>query len=249
MMSEVYAKSWRTATPLRAAAMAAFFASSPALICMLMMGGQITKDRTNIPLRCSLLPISGRARVGHSLPSPKTKEMQLPVDTKPGGRTGMGLAPALKSLSDRTSFDAIHDPLALLQSLAGDFAPNMPRIFPGEWAWAALTMPRATRKIWFAVLSVLQDLPEDCTHLRRNLLLLDLGLLLRLRFGNLAELMRRMVTRLIPHPLPRGQYDEPAHFFLENASRIARSERQTEEIDRMDLSEFLDFRREQPAKG
>ena len=173
----------------------------------------------------------------------------MPVDTKPGGPTGKRLAPALTSLTDLTTFESTSDPLALLQSLAGDFAPDMARIFPGEWAWAALAMPSATRQIWFAVLSGMQDLPKDCTHLRRNLLLLDLGLMLRLRFGNLAEPMRGMVTRLIPHPLPRGHYDELAHFFSEDASRIARSESQTEEIDTMDLSEFLDFRREQLAKA
>lgn len=121
----------------------------------------------------------------------------------------------------------------------------MARIFPGEWAWAALAMPRATRQIWFAVLSGLQDLPEDCTHLRRNLLLLDLGLILRLRFGSLAEPIRGMVTRILHHPLRRCHYDELAQMFAEDASLIAWSDTQTAEIDTMELSEFLDFRMEQ----
>ena len=167
----------------------------------------------------------------------------MPIDTNTRGLIGNCRAPALKSLSDLGTFDVTSDPLALLQSAAGDFAPDMARIFPGEWAWAALAMPRATRQIWFAVLSGLQDLPEDCTQLRRNLLLLDLGLMLRLRFGSLAEPMRGILTRLIPHPLPRGHYDEVARMLEDDASLIAWYEGQTKEIDTLELSDILDYRK------
>jgi hypothetical protein len=40
------------------------------------------------------------------------------------------LAPALQSLCDLCTFRRETDPLALLQSTAGDFAPDMARIFP-----------------------------------------------------------------------------------------------------------------------
>ena len=168
----------------------------------------------------------------------------MPVDTNAPRLAGKGLAPALKSLSDLATFEATSDPLALLQSAAGDFAPDMARIFPGEWASAVLAMPRDTRQIWFAVLSGLQDLPEDCTQLRRNLLLLDLGLMLRLRFGRLAEPMRGIVTRLIPHPLPRGHYDEVARMLEDDASLIAWYDGQTKEIDTLELSDIMDYRKE-----
>lgn len=171
------------------------------------------------------------------------------VDTTTRRLTGNYLAPALKSLSDLGTFDATTDPLVLLQSVAGDFAPDMARIFPGEWAWAALAMPGATRQVWFAVLSGMQDLPKDCTRLRRNLLLLDLGLMLRLRFGGLAEPMRGIVTRLIPHPLPRGHYDEAARMLEEDVSLIAWYAGQTKEVDTLELSEILDYRKELRGEG
>lgn len=168
----------------------------------------------------------------------------MPIDTNVRGPAGKIVAPALKLLSDLTTFDSTTDPLALLKSIAGDFAPDMVRIFPGDWAWAALAMPRASRQIWFAVLSGLPDLPEDCRHLRRNLLLLDLSLMLRLRFGGLAEPMRGIVTRLVPHPLPRGHYNEVARMLEEDLSLIAWYEGQTKEIDTLELSEILDYRKE-----
>ena len=168
----------------------------------------------------------------------------MPVDTNASRLTGKRLAPALQSLSDLGTFDVSSDPMALLQSAAGDFAQDMARIFPGEWAWAALAVPRATRQIWFSVLSGLPDLPDDCTHLRRNLLLLDLGLMLRLRFGGLAESMRGIVTRLIPHPLPRRHYNEVVRMLEEDISLIAWYEGQTKDIDTLELSEILDYRKE-----
>lgn len=173
----------------------------------------------------------------------------MPVVTNARGLVGKGLAPALRSLSDICTFDVTSDPLVLLQSLAGDFAPDMARIFPGGWAWAALAMPPATRQIWFAVLSGLPDQPRDCTHLRRNLLLLDLGLMLRLRFGSLAEPIRGIVTRLIPHPLPRDHYDELARMLEDDAGLIAWYEGQTKEIDTSELSDVLDYRKELRGKA
>ncbi len=168
----------------------------------------------------------------------------MPADANARQSTIGGLARALKSLSDLCIFEATSDPASLLRSLSGDFAPDVERIFPSEWAWAVLAMPRATRQTWFAVLSGLPDLPEDCTHLRRNLLMLDPGLMMRLRFGALAEPVRGIVTRLIPHPLPRGHYDELARMFAENASLIAGNEGQTGDIDTLELKEIMDYRKE-----
>lgn len=173
----------------------------------------------------------------------------MSIDINAHGLAGKPLAPSLKTLSDLGTFDVASDPRALLWSMAGDFGQDMACIFPGDWAWAALAAPRATRQIWFAVLSGFQDLPEDCTQLRRNLLLLDLDLMMRLRFGNLAEAVRGIVTRLIPHPLQRDHYDELANILGEDASLVAWYEGQTNEIDTMELSDILDYRKELRAEG
>lgn len=159
------------------------------------------------------------------------------------------LTPTLKTLSDIGTFAPSTDPLALLQSMAGDFAADMARIFPEGWAWAALAIPQSTRQIWFAVLSGLKVLPEDCTHLRRNLLMLDAGLMLRLRFGGLAEPIHGIVTRITPQPLPRRQYDELARMLAEDPSLIAWYAGQTVAIETVDLSEILDARIERRVAG
>lgn len=120
----------------------------------------------------------------------------------------------------------------------------MAQIFPGEWAWSALSTPRSKRMIWFSVLSGFKRLPDNCAPLRRNLLMVDLGLMLRLRFSGLAEPMLGIVSRIGPHPLPRPHYDELARMLDSDPSLIAWYAGQTGEIDAMELSEILEARLE-----
>ena len=145
----------------------------------------------------------------------------------------------LKSLSDLCTFSCGSDPLALLQSTAGDFAPDVARIFPGDWAWAAVAIPRSTRQIWYAVLSGLEDLPADCAQLRNNLLTLDLSLMLRLRFGDLAVPMGGIVSRVDRYPLPRSQYDRLARILVADPSVITWYEGRPGVIETDDLSELV----------
>ena len=151
---------------------------------------------------------------------------------------GRLLAKSVKSLPDLCTFRRDSDPLILLQSTAGDFAPDMARIFPNDWAWAALTFPRSTRHIWFAVLSGLRDLPDDCSPLRCNLLTLDLGLMLRLRFGDLGPSIGNLVSRIDRHPLPRCHYDKLARMVERDPSITAW--REGLEIESDQLCEFVD---------
>lgn len=157
------------------------------------------------------------------------------------------LAPALQSLSDLCTFRRNTDPLALLQSSAGDFAPDMARIFPNDWAWAALTNPRSTRHVWFAVLSGLHDLPADCTKLRCNLLTLNLDLMLRLRFGELGSLIGSIVSRIDRQPLPRRHYDKLARM-VANDPTIA-NWREGLEIESEQLFEFVEDFVFEPWRG
>lgn len=157
------------------------------------------------------------------------------------------LATAPGSLSDLATFDRGTDPAALLQSTAGEFAADMARIFPKDWAWAALAIPRSTRQIWYAVLSDLPALPADCTHLRCNLLSLDLNLMMRLRFYGLSQVIRGIVTRIEPHPLPRGHYDELNRMLNEDLTLIGWYEGQTKVIDTRELTEILSNRIEDRA--
>jgi hypothetical protein len=96
--------------------------------------------------------------------------------------------------------------------------------------------------IWFAILSGFPALPEDCTYLRQNLLIVDLGLMLRLRFSGLAEPMRGILSRLGPHPLPRGHYDELARMLAGDPSLVAWYAGQTVTIDTLELAEILSER-------
>jgi hypothetical protein len=150
----------------------------------------------------------------------------------------------LQSLSELCSYTPNTDGLGLLQSGAGEFAKDVAQIFPGDWAWPALATPRSTRMIWYALLSGLPELPDDCVPLRRNLLMLDAGLMLRLRFGGLAEAMGGIVARIAPYPLPRHHYDELAQMLAKDPSLIAWYAGQTGEIDTVELSEILDARSE-----
>jgi hypothetical protein len=147
--------------------------------------------------------------------------------------------PALQSLSDLCTFGRDSDPLDLLQSTAGDFAPDMARIFPNDWAWAALSVPHSSRQIWFAVLSGLESLPVDCTRLRTNLLTLDLDFMLRLRFGDVSGSMRSMVSRIDRYPLPRGQYEKLAQILDAHPGVINWCEGQGDVIGIEDLSDLV----------
>ena len=169
----------------------------------------------------------------------KEVEYQLPMDANEGGTPDSVLVPALKSLSDLCTFGRDTDPLALLKSTAGDFAPDMGRIFPNDWAWAAVAVPRSTRQIWFAVLSGFQALPADCTQLRSNLLTLDQGLMLRLRFGELAATMGSIVSRIDRYPLRRGQYDKLARILVADPTVITWYEGRPGVIETDDLSELV----------
>lgn len=150
----------------------------------------------------------------------------------------------LQSLSELCSYAPNTNGLALLESGAGEFATDVAQIFPGEWAWPALATPLSTRMVWYALLSGLPQLPDDCAPLRRNLLMLDTGLMLRLRFGGLAEAMGGIVARITPYPLPRHHYDELARMLAKDPSLIAWYAGQTGEIDTVELSEILDARLE-----
>jgi hypothetical protein len=172
-------------------------------------------------------------------PSRERKECHLPVYVNEGVHPDRVLAPAMKSLSDLCTFRRDSDPLALLQSTAGDFARDMASIFPNYWAWAALALPRSTRQIWFAVLSGFQSLPADCTQLRNNLLTIDLGLMLRLRFGDLAASVGNIVCRIERYPLPRGQYDQLARILVADPSVITWYEGRPGTIETDDLSELV----------
>lgn len=79
--------------------------------------------------------------------------------------------------------------------------------------------------------------------------MLDTDLMLRLRFGTLAGCVRGIVTRLVPHPLPRTNYDELTRMLGEDASLISWYEGQTAEIDTLELSNILDYRRELREDG
>lgn len=151
---------------------------------------------------------------------------------------------SVESLAELCSYAPNTDGLALLQSGAAEFAKDAAQIFPGDWAWPALATPLSTRMVWYALLSGLPQLPDDCAPLRRNLLMLDTGLMLRLRFGGLAEAMGGIVARITPYPLPRHHYDELARMLAKDPSLIAWYAGQTGEIDTVELSEILDARLE-----
>jgi hypothetical protein len=117
------------------------------------------------------------------------------------------LGPSVNELSELLTFERTTDPENLLRSLSGEFADDMTKIFPGQWAWAALAFPRSTQQIWCSILSGPLDLPPDCSRLRANLLSLDQGLMLRLRFGNVGDALGKIVSRLERNPLPKIHYD------------------------------------------
>lgn len=166
------------------------------------------------------------------------KDENLSVYAKEGENPKPVLAPALKSLSDLCTFGRDSDPLALLKSTAGDFGADLAHIFPGDWAWAAVAVPRSTRQVWFAVLSGLAALPADCAQLRSNLLTLDLDLMLRLRFGDLASPMRSIVSRIDRYPLRRGQYDQLAQTLVAHPDVTNWFERR-DVIETDDLSDLI----------
>ena len=149
------------------------------------------------------------------------------------------VAPILTVLSDLCTFGRDSDPLALLKSTAGEFAPEMARIFPADWACAAVAARRSTRQVWFAVLSGFEALPADCTQLRVNLLTFDLGLMLRLRFGDIGAPMGRIISRIDRYPLPRGQYDRLARILMADPGVIKWYDERPGMIETEDLSDLV----------
>jgi hypothetical protein len=175
------------------------------------------------------------------------KDYKLPIYANERGDLGTALAPALKTLSDLCTFSRDSDPLALLQSTAGEFASDMSRIFPDEWAWAAVAAPRSTRQIWFALLSGFATLPTDCARLRSNLLTVDLGLMLRLRFGDeLSVYIGNIVSRLDRYPLQRGLYDKLARILVADPTVITWYEGRPGIIETDELSELVSQFRLEP---
>lgn len=163
----------------------------------------------------------------------------LPTYAKERESPSKALAPALQSLSDLCTFRRDSDPLALLQSTAGDFAQDMARIFPDDWAWAALALPRSTRQIWFAVLSGVRDLPADCAQLRCNLLTLDLNLMLRLRFEDAGASMGILCARIDRYPLRRGYYDKLAKIVVADPTVMTWYDGRTGLIETDSLSDLV----------